>query len=321
MEPPPRAHHHARAAPGDRDGDSAAGRRRRHHSRPGCAAADRTRRPVSVRRRPAKVTRAGIALVCTLPFLYPFLYLISTALKTPIGFTVAPDALTGPVTWANFSGAWSQADLGPGIEHSFIAVLVAVLVTVGISAAGGYWFYRHRGRAATTLKVSLIATMAVPPPVYIIPLFLLLNSVHLLNNLYVLGVVYAGWNASFGLYLMSAYLVNGLPSELLDAAAVDGASKLRVFLRIVLPLSRSALATLAVLTFVWSWGDLLISIVLVQAPALRTLMPSAALLAGQFNTDIPVNAAATVIAIVPMLLVFLIGQRFLQRGILAGLGK
>jgi multiple sugar transport system permease protein len=276
---------------------------------------------VSVGRRPAKVTRTGIALACTLPFLYPFLYLISTALKTPIAFTVGPDALTGPVTGANFSGAWTQADLGAGIEHSFIAVLVAVLVTVGISAAGGFWFYRHRGRAATALKVSLIATMAVPPPVYIIPLFLLLNSVHMLNNLYVLGVVYAGWNASFGLYLMSAYFVNGLPPELLDAAAVDGASKLRVFIRVVLPLSRSALATLAVLTFVWSWGDLLISIVLVQAPALRTLMPSAALLAGQFNTNVPVNAAATVIAIVPMLLVFLIGQRFLQQGILAGLGK
>jgi multiple sugar transport system permease protein len=276
---------------------------------------------MSAGRRSARVSRTGIALLCTVPFLYPFLYLITTALKTPIGFTVAPDALTGPVTGANFSGAWSQADLGAGIEHSFIAVLVAVVVTVGISAAGGFWFYRHQGRTATALKVSLIATMAVPPPVYIIPLFLLLNSYHLLNNLYALGVVYAGWNASFGLYLMTAYFVHGLPPELLDAAAVDGASRLRVFLRIVLPLSRSALATLAVLTFVWSWGDLLISIVLVQAPALRTLMPSAALLAGQFNTNVPVNAAATVIAIVPMLLVFLIGQRFLQRGILAGLGK
>ena len=102
---------------------------------------------------------------------------------------------------------------------------------------------------------------------------------------------------------------------------MDGASQLQLLLLVMLPLSLPVLATLAVLTFIWSWSDLLISIVLVQDPAKRLLTPATALLSDQYSTNVPKNAAGVLIAIVPMLIVFLIGQRALVRGILAGVGK
>lgn len=264
--------------------------------------------------------KTALLVVFTLPFLYPFFFLVTTALKPVQEFDQNPVSVPSHVTLTNISGAWSFASLGAGVLHSIVAVGVGVVVTVAISAAGAYWFMLHSGRLATTLRVLIIGTMAVPPPVFIIPLFILMSNWGLTNNLIVLGLAYAAWNASFGLYLMHAYY-QAIPPELLEAARLDGASRMQVFAQVVLPLARPALATLAVLTFVWSWSDLLISVVMVQDAARRTLTTAVTLLSDQYSTDIPRNAAGVLIGLIPMLLVFLIGQRYLVRGILAGVGK
>jgi ABC-type glycerol-3-phosphate transport system permease component len=262
-----------------------------------------------------------IAVICTLPMLYPFAFLVGTALKTQPEFTANASGFPQRLTLSNFSYAWQSADLGAGVGHSLIAVGVGVVVTVTISALGAFWFFLRKGRGARLLRIVLIGTMALPPPIFIIPLYVLLSDANLTNNLAVLGLVYAAWNSSFGLYLIHAYLQHGMPPEVLEAASVDGASTGQVFRRIVLPLLRPAIATLSVLTFVWSWSDLLMALVIIQNAAQRTLIPATALLTNRYNTDIPGNAAAVVIALIPMLIVFLLGQRFLQRGILAGIGK
>jgi raffinose/stachyose/melibiose transport system permease protein/N-acetylglucosamine transport system permease protein len=204
--------------------------------------------------------------------------------------------------------------------HSLIAVSVAVVATIAVSAAGAYWFTTHRGRLASTLRWLLIGTMAIPPPVFIVPLFVQLSDWGFTDDLVALGIVYAAWNAPFGLYLTYAFF-EGLPPEVVEAAKVDGASSLQTLMRVLLPLSRPALATLGVLTFIWSWSDLLISVVLVQDPSKRLLTPATALLGDQFSTNVPKNTAGVLIAILPLLAVFLLGQRSLVRGILAGVGK
>jgi ABC-type glycerol-3-phosphate transport system permease component len=266
-------------------------------------------------------SKTAIAVVCTLPMLYPFAFLVGTALKTQGNFTADAAGFPQQLTISNFSYAWRSADLGAGALHSVIAVGVGVVVTVLISALGAFWFFLRRGRIARTVRFILIGTMALPPPIFIIPLYVLLSDANLTNNLVVLGLVYAAWNASFGLYLIHAYLQRGLPPEILEAARVDGAGMWQMFRRIVVPLLRPAIATLAVLTFVWSWSDLLMALVIIQDSTSRTLIPATALLTNRYNTDIPGNAAAVVIALIPMLVVFLLGQRFLQRGILAGVGR
>jgi raffinose/stachyose/melibiose transport system permease protein len=265
--------------------------------------------------------RTTLLILAALPFLYPFAFLVGTALKPNSEFVANEVNFPSHPTFANFSSAWTQADLGAGMLHSAIAVGVGVVLTVLISASSGFWFLMHQGRAAAALRIILIGTMALPPPVFIIPLFVLLSDWHLSNNLIVLGCVYAAWNGSFGLYLTYAYYQRAIPEEVLEASRIDGAARWAQFRRIVLPLSKPAMATIAVLAFVWSWSDLLLAIVLIQNPAQRTLIPATTLLTNRYNTDLPANAAAVVLALLPMLIVFLGGQRFLQRGILAGVGK
>jgi ABC-type glycerol-3-phosphate transport system permease component len=197
---------------------------------------------------------------------------------------------------------------------------VAVATAVAVSAAGAFWFLLHGGRLAKALRVLLVGTMALPPPVFIIPLFVILSDRGLTSNLVVLGVVYAAWSSGFGLYLLYTFY-RGLPPELLEAARVDGASTLQLFLRVILPLSRPAIATLAALTFLWSWSDLLIAVVLVREPSSRTLTVAAALLSDQYATNTTRNAAGVLIALLPMLLAFLVAQRYIARGIVAGAGR
>jgi ABC-type glycerol-3-phosphate transport system permease component len=265
--------------------------------------------------------RVVVVALATIPFLFPFWILLATALKPLPEFQEDPISWPDHPTTGNLSAAWTEADLGPALLNSVIAVTVGVIVTAAISAAAAFWFLRHTGRLARVLRVSLIGTMAIPPPIFIIPLFVLLADWRATNDLVVLGLVYAAWNAGFGIYLMYAYYRGAIPAEVLEAAEVDGASSLRQFVRLIVPLSRPALATLAALVFVWSWSDLLISVILIQDAERRTIVPATALLADRYFSDIPSQAAAVLIALIPMLVVFLVGQRYLKRGIMAGVGK
>lgn len=264
--------------------------------------------------------RTLIAILIAIPFIYPFVFLLGTALKPNEQFIEDAAGLPSSLTLENLDDAWTTAALGPAMARSAVAVAVAVVVTVTISVAGAFWFLNHRGRVAALLRWAVIATMAVPVPVFIIPLFLQVNRWGLDDSLVTVGFAFAAWNASFGLYLTYAYL-QGLPLDVLEAAAIDGASRFQQLRYIIIPLSRPVLATLAVLTFVWAWSDLLISVVLVQDPAQRLLIPSTALLADRFSSDVPRDAAGVLIALLPIVLVFLAGQRALVRGITAGVGK
>ena len=124
--------------------------------------------------------------------------------------------------------------------HS-VAVGIGVAATVLISTLAAFWFVRHRGRGARILFYALIGTMALPPPVFIIPLFVLIADHGLSSSLVVLGLVYAGWNSSFGLYLVHTYM-KGLPGDVFEAAEIDGASSIQLLTRVLLPLSFPVLA-------------------------------------------------------------------------------
>jgi ABC-type glycerol-3-phosphate transport system permease component len=258
--------------------------------------------------------------LAALPFIYPFAFLVGTALKTNEQFAESQTGLPTSITFDNFHDAWTLADLGGAMLNSIVAVGVAVVVTVVISAAGAFWFMRHEGRVASALRWVLIALMAIPLPVFIIPLFLQLSDRGWTDNLIVMGLVYAGWNSTFGLYLTYSYF-KGLPPEVLEAAVIDGASLFQQLRHVIVPLSRPMLMTLAVFSFIWSWSDLLAAVVIVQEPGKRLLVPATALLSDIHNGNIPRNTAGVVIALIPMLLVFLLGQRALVRGITSGVGK
>lgn len=264
--------------------------------------------------------RTLLITVAALPFIYPFLFLVGTGLKPLEEYETNQAGLPRAFTLDNLRDAWSDANLGQAALNSTITVTMAVALTLTISTLGAFWFLRHQGRLATMLRWGLITTMAIPLPVFVIPLFLQLSDWRLTDNLVAMAFVYAGWISSFGLYLVFAYF-KGLPPEVLEAASIDGATLWQQLRHVIVPLSRPVIVTLAVFTFIWAWSDLFAAVILVQDPEKRLLIPATSSLADEHMTNIPRNAAGVMIAMVPMFVVFLVGQRALVRGILSGVGK
>jgi ABC-type glycerol-3-phosphate transport system permease component len=273
-------------------------------------AADRTSR-----------SRMAFLSMLSIVYIYPFIFLASTAVRTQEDYISNPLGLPRSLTTENLKYAWDGANIDAALIASGISVGLSVVILVLASSAAAYWFLRHPGRWSRILMLTLFALWAVPFIVYVVPLYVLLAHAHLLNSLVVLAFIYAAMNIPFGVYLLHSYYVRGIPQEVLEAAEVDGASTLRIYVSVILPLGRPAMSTLAALGFVWSWGDLLASAFVMQDPQKYTLTLAASTLVTRTSASVQPSAAAALISLAPVLLVFLFAQRGISRGFSAGAGK
>jgi len=194
-----------------------------------------------------------------------------------------------------------------------------------VSALAAFWFVRHRGRLSRVLYLGLVSAWLIPLVIYVIPLFVVLSQLGLTDNLVLLGILIAAVNVPFGLFLTVSYLRTGLPAEVLEAARVDGASVWQEFHRVVLPLARPVLGTLAALGFISAWGDLLMSLILIQSADNYTMTIATSTIsqnsAREGEAAVQVLAAAGLTAMLPLAAVFLLFQRAISRGLTAGVGR
>jgi raffinose/stachyose/melibiose transport system permease protein len=289
----------------------------------GSSVSGRQRSPFARLRRHRRwsIPKTAAASLISVVYLYPFAFLVGTALKPQRDYVRDPIGLPHHFTLANLRQAWTTAGLGRGMINSVVAVSVGVVVCGVVSTAAAFWFFRHTTRTAKTLFAGILSIWIFPVVAYIIPFFVFAGHFGLTNSLFVYGIVLATFNTPFGVYLMYAYFREGLPVDVLESAAVDGAGLLQQFWRIVVPLSRPALGTLVAITFIYMWGDLLIGIVLFDDPNKFPIVVAASSLVTRFNAAVQLTSAASVITIIPMLVVFLLAQRAIVRGITAGIGK
>ena len=264
------------------------------------------------------IPRTAILVLLALPFLYPFVFLASTAFKTPQDY--ANNQLGLPTSWTldYLQNAWEEADLGRALLNSAFTVTLATLILVPVCSAAAFWFLRHAGRLSRLLMYGLFAFWSVPFIVYAVPLYVGVSRLHLLDNLVVLAVLYATVNMPFGVYLLHSYYQRGIPPECLDSAAVDGASTMRTLMSIVIPLAKPAIGTLAALTFVWVWGDLIMASFMLQSSDKFTVTLAAATLVTQQDNNLLASAGAALMALLPVLVVFLLAQRAISRGLTGG---
>jgi multiple sugar transport system permease protein len=265
--------------------------------------------------------RLAIVLVLAAVYLYPFLFTVATALKPSDQYFRDPSGWPTALTLDHLKFAWREAHLGRALINSAIAVSIGVVLCCTICSAAAFWFIRHRGRVGGALLASFGSLWILPQVAWVIPLFLTLTTLNLTNNLVVLGIVYGTVFAPAFIWLLWAYFLQGLPQDIIEAAEVDGASLFQQYLRIALPLSLPALATVAALTFIFAWGDLLLAIVLLQDPEKFTVVPAAAGLITRFDAQVQDTTAAALITTLPSLVVLLVAQRAIVRGITGGFSK
>ena len=264
------------------------------------------------------------AVIITLPFIYPLLFLVMTAMRGADAYNRSPLGLDGFPTTTHIRDAWNSGDLGQGALNSLVAVPVGVALLLVASSMAAYWFFRHDGRFAKALLGLILVGWLIPFAVYLVPFYIEVARLKLTDNLVFLGVAYGAIHTPFGTYFMLAYY-----RQALDAGGARGRSRRRGLdpapvPRIVLPLARPAVGTLAALAFVWMWGEIIVAVVLLADPGKFTIVLSAnalvgqTLLAGGSANTVQIVAAATLISLLPMLSVIYVAQRAIVRGFGAG---
>lgn len=230
----------------------------------------------------------------------------------PPGTTIAEGISSKSWTLENYQEAWQRGSFLLAFANSTLVAIAVTVFQLLTSALAGYALARLKFRGREAILLLILATLVIPLQILVIPIFLVLKWGHLINTYWALILPTAA--NGFGIFLMRQYFVT-IPIELEEAATLDGANRLQVLWRIILPLSRPALVTLFLFTFIGEWNDLFKPLVFTTRPELRTVQLALAGFQEEFTNSWSLMMAAVVIATIPAVLLFLIGQRQFIRGI------
>lgn len=246
----------------------------------------------------------------------PFVTLFTTAIhpsnSVPMGIAWPDDP-----QWGNFLEAFDQAHMGALLASSVLIVLGVVPISVAISTMAGFAIGHLRIPGSGPLFVLFLLGLTLPLAGIIIPLFFTVRTMGFYDTKLAIILPLIGLYMPFGVFWMRAHFLN-MPSELSEAARVDGATTRDLFLRIHVPLARPALSSLAILLSVWTWNQFLLALVLVQNPTERTMAGALGAFQGQYATNIPMLSAGSLVILTPTLIVFLIFQRQFVSALLQG---
>ena len=255
----------------------------------------------------------GIGLIVTL---FPFAWVVSLSLRIEKEvFT----AILFPehVRLRNYIDAWVKFDFTMLFKNSIVITFTSVVVTVFVSALAGYGFAKFRLRASNFLFHLILSGIMVPPIAIVIPLFVFMRRLGLFNSYPSIIFPYIVFGLPIATLIFKTYIQN-LDNDILDAARIDGCGELRIFLRILLPIIKPALATVTIFTFMANWNEFLLAVIFLQDKKLHTLPLGMSVFVGQYSAPWQLIGSGVVISIVPVLLLFFILQNQFIRGLTAG---
>lgn len=251
----------------------------------------------------------------------PLVYMISTSLKGQVYvFEFPPRFIPSQPTLNNFVSAWRSNNFGRYFLNSLLVALITTVLQIFLSSTVAYAFARFEFPGKNVLYYTLLATLMVPGMMLIIPQFMLASRLKLMNSLAGLILVYTAGGISFNTFLLRGFFEQ-LPRELEEAALIDGATHLTIFFRILLPLSTPALATVGIFTFLGAWDEYIWALTTINDPLKRTLPIAIANFHGTHASDWGLVFAGSLIAIIPVLTVFVLLQKYFIKGLTAGAVK
>lgn len=256
------------------------------------------------------ITYVTLGLVAT-GMLLPLLWLVSTSFKSPTEniFAFPPQWWPESPTLANFLTVWESNPFGQYLWNSTLVAGLTVILNLFTSALAAYPLARLDFRGRDTIFALVLATIMIPFQIVMIPLYILAVQLGLRNTY--LGIIFPAIASAFGIFLLRQAF-QGVPKELEEAARLDGCSELGLWWFVMVPAIRPALITLAIFVFIGAWSDFLWPLIVLDRQELYTLPIGVATLAGTFSLDWRLIAAGSVISIVPVLIVFLLLQRYIM---------
>jgi multiple sugar transport system permease protein len=265
----------------------------------------------NTRRRAGTAVAFVLMLIGALSMVLPFIWMVSTSLKeSKLVFDYPPQWIPDPVDWANYVEVWDVAPLATGLLNSVVVTVSVVVVGTFSSTMAAFAFAKLDFPHKQTLFVGLLATMMVPVVVTIIPQFLVFAEIGWIDTLLPLIVPALLGNITM-IFFLRQYMM-GLAGELLDAAKVDGAGFFRIYWSIFLPLCKPAIAANVIIVFMATWNDYLGPLIFTNSPENSTVQLVIASLNSYYaeQTDYPIVMAASVIAVLPVVIIFIALQRY-----------
>ena len=278
--------------------------------------------PASRRRRVDPTGRAIAILLWGYVFvvLAPIALIVVNSMRPSRQIFREPIALPESINFDSYVKAWGEASFSEYFFNSLVIVVASVTLATAVSALAAYVLGRYRFRGSAFLAIFFLSGLLLPFRLAIMPLFLLLQDLGLVDTRLGLILVYAATGVPFSVFILSAYF-RQLPVDLSEAAKMDGAGEFTIFGRVMLPLVRPALATVAVFQFVPLWNDFFFPLVLLRSSEKWTLPVGMTRFFGEFQTDWSTLFAGIIITTLPLIIVFLLATRQIIAGLTAGIGK
>ncbi|MGP3915324.1 carbohydrate ABC transporter permease [Nonomuraea sp. 10N515B] len=260
--------------------------------------------------------RYGVLVLLAVMILVPFAGIILAALHPP-GSQLNGLSIPDQWSWENFTLAWERGNMTALMRSSLLIAVFVVPLSVVLATLAGYGLAILRVWGHRTLSFAFVMGLTLPIELIVVALYFNLREVGLTNSYVGIILAEAALFMPFGVYWMQTHFSN-VPEELVEAARIDGARDLIVLARVLVPISWPAITTLSVLYFMWSWNQFMLVLVMMQDPDRRTAPSGLGLFVGEHTTDIPLLAAACLIVIAPIVVVYLLFQRSFVSGITQG---
>ncbi len=257
----------------------------------------------------------SLLILHTILTIVPFLWVIMSSLKDTSDIYAHPFGLPKNLMISNYVEAWNKANIGLNLLNSIIVCVVSVFFVLLISSMAAYIL----ARVWKKFSLYLYFTIGIVIPIHtiIIPTFIIMTRLNLYNSRLGLILIYIVSNLSLSIFIMSGFMKD-IPKELEEAARIDGCSSLRIFFSVILPLSKPGLATIGIFSFMYTWNDFLMANVLISKPELRTITLGIYSLRGQYSTNYGPMFAGMVIAIIPIVIIYLLFQEQVIDGMTTG---
>lgn len=255
----------------------------------------------------------ALLVLCSLAMLMPFVWMLSSSLKLDKDvFTFPIEWIPSNPRWGNYAEIWTTIPLAQFLKNTAKLTIIVTFLQLLTSSFAAYAFAKLQFKGRDLLFLGYVATIAMPWQVYMVPQFMLMRSFGL-NNTHS-AIIFLQAFSAFGVFLMKQFYTS-VPDELCEAARIDGMSEYRIWALIMLPLSKPALSTLTIFTFVNTWNDFLGPLLYLTRMELKTIQIGLRMFISQYSSEYGLIMAASVVALIPVVIVFLALQKFFVQGV------
>lgn len=262
----------------------------------------------------SKIIIYAILLLITAAMLVPFLWMLSASIKTDREVFLMDPFVFIPENprWDNYTKIWTKIPMLKFVGNTVFLTIVVTILQLLTSSFAAYSFAKLDFKHKNKLFLAYIATIAMPWQVYMVPQFIMMRSMGLNDKL--LAMICLQAFSAFGVFLMKQFY-EGIPSELCEAARIDGMSEYKIYAKIMLPLSKPALSTLTIFTFVNTWNDYLGPLIYLKTETKKTIQLGLKMFIGQYSSEYGLIMAGSVLSLIPVIIVFLCLQKYFVEGV------